>query len=305
MRATPARPLVTSMEFACGKCGEAFLVPFPEVGAGRLDWALALGAGAGTQQHLTAGSWQQGHQRCGGARLLLLDSTHLRPTVDAPSSQGKYSPPVACETTGCRGRFFVPNRRNATCMDWQRLSVQVGGCGAWRCRRAPPWLDERQAAGQQSVRLTLARLQGLPRDERLGQGRVPVPVDVELLEDLVGAACSLLSAGAGCCGGSLCVRMKQQHRPAAACFIGLRALPACACQLHPAPRCPPAWPGGLRRPWGRGQCGGRGQGHQRRGGRARWATLGSAAFDGRSREVAGCRLQLEMCGCRILSRAHW
>lgn len=96
VRCTPVRPLVTEMEFVCGKCGEAFLCPFPE---------------------------------------------------------GKYTPPVSCATDGCRGRQFHPNRGRTACVDWQRLTVQ-----------------------------------GLPRDERIGQGRVPAPIDVELLEDLVGCA---------------------------------------------------------------------------------------------------------------------
>eukprot|EP00887_Chlorella_sp_A99_P007436 scaffold2.g7436.t1 len=95
VRCTPVRPLIQGMEFICGKCGEAWMCPFPD---------------------------------------------------------GRYAPPVACATPGCRSKYFAPHRANAACADWQRVS-----------------------------------LQGLPRDERAGQGCVPTPVDVELLDDLVGS----------------------------------------------------------------------------------------------------------------------
>jgi DNA helicase MCM8 len=62
---------------------------------------------------------------------------------------GRFQAPAACGADGCRGRTLAPNRAAAACADWQRLAVQ-----------------------------------GLPRDERGGEGRVPRPVDVELLDDL-------------------------------------------------------------------------------------------------------------------------
>lgn len=92
-RATPVRPLVTSMQFVCAKCASQLDVPFPD---------------------------------------------------------GRFQPPTSCGVDGCRSRTLAPNRSATTCVDWQRVQVQ-----------------------------------GLPRDERGGEGRVPRPMDVELLEDLV------------------------------------------------------------------------------------------------------------------------
>ncbi|KAG7670797.1 hypothetical protein Ndes2526B_g01449 [Nannochloris sp. 'desiccata'] len=93
-RTTPVRPLVTSMEFVCAKCGSSREVDFPD---------------------------------------------------------GRFQLPTSCGVDGCRSRTLAPNRAAAKCVDWQRV-----------------------------------QLQGLPRDEgRSGEGRVPRPIDVELLEDLV------------------------------------------------------------------------------------------------------------------------
>ena len=92
-RLTSVRPLVTSMEFVCAKCGSPKDIDFPD---------------------------------------------------------GRYQHPAHCGADGCRSRTLAPNRAAAHCVDWQRV-----------------------------------QLQGLPRDERGGEGRIPRPMDVELLEDLV------------------------------------------------------------------------------------------------------------------------
>ena len=63
---------------------------------------------------------------------------------------GRYEPPTICGADGCRSRTLAPNRSATACVDWQRV-----------------------------------QLQGLPRDEKAGEGRVPRPMDVELREDLV------------------------------------------------------------------------------------------------------------------------
>lgn len=91
-RATPVRPLLTSLQFVCAKCGSAQDVHFPD---------------------------------------------------------GRFLQPVSCGVDGCRSRTLAPNRAETTCVDWQRIT-----------------------------------LQGLPGDERGAQGRVPRPLDAELLEDL-------------------------------------------------------------------------------------------------------------------------
>lgn len=70
VRATTPQPLVTEMEFVCGKCGAPHRVPFPD---------------------------------------------------------GRYTPPASCGEGGCRSRTFTPNRGTSVCVDWQRVSLQVGG----------------------------------------------------------------------------------------------------------------------------------------------------------------------------------
>lgn len=72
VRATPAQPLVTDMEFVCGKCGAAQRAAFPD---------------------------------------------------------GRFTPPPACGEQGCRSRTFTPNQATAACVDWQRVSLQVGAGG--------------------------------------------------------------------------------------------------------------------------------------------------------------------------------
>lgn len=95
IRATPVRPMVTSMTFICAKCGAPKDVEFPD---------------------------------------------------------GRFVQPQSCGSDGCRARTLNPDRSSATCIDWQRVQVQ-----------------------------------GLPRDEKGNEGRVPSPIDVELLEDLAGS----------------------------------------------------------------------------------------------------------------------
>ncbi|KAL4857670.1 putative DNA helicase [Chlorella vulgaris] len=68
-----------------------------------------------------------------------------------PFPDGRFAPPPSCGDNGCRSRTLVPVQSTAACVDWQRVS-----------------------------------LQGLPKDERNSLGRVPVPIGVELSEDLVG-----------------------------------------------------------------------------------------------------------------------
>lgn len=92
-RITPVRPLVTSMQFVCGKCGNSRMVDFPD---------------------------------------------------------GRFLFPSSCGIDGCRSRTLAPNRAVATSIDWQRVA-----------------------------------LQGMPRDERGNEGRVPRQVDVELINDLI------------------------------------------------------------------------------------------------------------------------
>lgn len=38
---------------------------------------------------------------------------------------GAYCPPAACDTDGCRGRTFQPDRKSARGVDWQKLRIQV------------------------------------------------------------------------------------------------------------------------------------------------------------------------------------
>lgn len=62
---------------------------------------------------------------------------------------GRYTLPTSCGVDGCRSRTLAPNRSMVVCEDWQRIQVQ-----------------------------------GLPRDEKISQGQVPRPIDVELCNDL-------------------------------------------------------------------------------------------------------------------------
>lgn len=70
-------------------------------------------------------------------------------THEVPFPDGRFQPPLSCGMEGCRSRTLAPNRSAVTCVDWQRVQIQ-----------------------------------GLPRDERGVEGRVPRPMDVELLDDL-------------------------------------------------------------------------------------------------------------------------
>jgi DNA helicase MCM8 len=75
-------------------------------------------------------------------------------TKEVEFPDGRFQPPTSCGVDGCRSRTLAPNKAAAKCVDWQRV-----------------------------------QLQGLPRDEgRNSEGRVPRPIDVELLEDLVESA---------------------------------------------------------------------------------------------------------------------
>jgi hypothetical protein len=38
---------------------------------------------------------------------------------------GIYQPPTSCKGDGCRGRTFLPHRKSAKTMDWQKLRIQV------------------------------------------------------------------------------------------------------------------------------------------------------------------------------------
>ena len=68
VRATTPAPVVTDMEFVCGKCAATQAVPFPD---------------------------------------------------------GRFAAPQRCVEMGCRSRTFAPNRTACTCIDWQRVSLQV------------------------------------------------------------------------------------------------------------------------------------------------------------------------------------
>lgn len=84
VRATAPTPVVTDMEFVCGKCGEATRAAFPD---------------------------------------------------------GRYTPPEGCPTHGCRGRVLTPQQSSAACIDWQRISLQVGraaGPALWALARCQP-----------------------------------------------------------------------------------------------------------------------------------------------------------------------
>lgn len=88
VRATAPQPLVTTMEFVCGKCGAPRRAAFPE---------------------------------------------------------GRFTPPAACGEGGCRSRTFTPILSSATCVDWQRVLLQVGWAGG-RGRAGCCWVDACRAA---------------------------------------------------------------------------------------------------------------------------------------------------------------
>lgn len=94
---------------------------------------------------------------------------------------GRFSPPGGCAERGCRSRTFQPVRANSTCIDWQRVGLQVcawegvlggggedgwGACEAWvhTCRRLSPasWCSSTDLLYQHSPR----PCQGPPRDEQ-------------------------------------------------------------------------------------------------------------------------------------------
>lgn len=39
---------------------------------------------------------------------------------------GRFTPPTSCPEDGCRSRTFTPQHSTASCIDWQRISLQVG-----------------------------------------------------------------------------------------------------------------------------------------------------------------------------------
>lgn len=216
VRSTAPQPLVTSMEFVCGKCGAAQRVPFPD---------------------------------------------------------GRYTPPAGCAEHGCRSRTFMPVRPSAACIDWQRVVLQVGAglapaatrwlhsalclcscCTCWRC--SPSACVHRFLCPPE---------QGLPKDERAAVGRVPVPIGVELTEDLVRwQACDmavLLLAVVWVCYPWCCC---QGSCP---CWPGTSALCSSllSCVQWPANFALPTRAGGRLRPRRRGHCGGHRQSAERRG----------------------------------------
>lgn len=119
-----------------------------------------------------------------------------------PFPDGRFAPPAGCAEHGCRSRTFAPNRAASRCIDWQRVALQVRGepglgVWAWLLRDSNSALSSgaicRQLPGL--CMLLTCRLrcppcwpQGLPRDEKGSGGRVPVPISVELTEDLVGGS---------------------------------------------------------------------------------------------------------------------
>ena len=60
-------------------------------------------------------------------------------TQSVPFPDGRFAAPQRCVEMGCRSRTFAPNRTAYTCIDWQRVSLQV--CvlrsGSWS-RTTPP-----------------------------------------------------------------------------------------------------------------------------------------------------------------------
>ena len=40
---------------------------------------------------------------------------------------GRFAAPASCTQPGCRSRTFAPNKAASACIDWQRISLQVGG----------------------------------------------------------------------------------------------------------------------------------------------------------------------------------
>ena len=38
---------------------------------------------------------------------------------------GIYQPPTSCDGGGCRSRTFIPQRKTAKTIDWQKLRLQV------------------------------------------------------------------------------------------------------------------------------------------------------------------------------------
>lgn len=191
VRATAPTPVVTEMEFVCGKCGEATRAAFPD---------------------------------------------------------GRYTPPEGCPTQGCRSRVLTPQQQSSTCMDWQRISLQVvhaAGPGFWVALLVPPRpacsavltaavLLLSQSPARPCVHVSPpavpARLptQGLPKDEKAAMGRVPVPIAVELTEDLVGCCApgdvatvvgvvKVMNGDLGPGGASWGGTKGSQQRPAQAC----------------------------------------------------------------------------------------
>ena len=196
VRATAPQPLVTSLEFVCGKCGAAQRVPFPD---------------------------------------------------------GRYTPPAGCAEHGCRSRTFMPLRPSAACIDWQRVALQVGGaggCSGWplllvagaRPRAPPAAAAACRAAAPRPINTQKAAAlppsppaQGLPKDERGYVGRVPVPIGVELTEDLVGAGLSFFLFH--------CFQTARCWLPALGCCHHWRCCPCVylqhgASMLLPAPAAP-------------------------------------------------------------------
>jgi len=114
-------------------------------------WLAVGGMLAGWQQDLqylvyrsTAGRWAARRRSVFAGRLVTIKGTvvrasNIRPLVtdlDFLCSKcgevaterlvdGIYQPPTSCRGDGCRGRTFLPQRKSAKTVDWQKLRIQV------------------------------------------------------------------------------------------------------------------------------------------------------------------------------------
>jgi len=67
--------------------------------------------------------------RASSIRPLVTQLNFLCPKCGEVSTQqlvdGVYQPPASCGGDGCRGRTFLPQRKSAKTIDWQKLRIQV------------------------------------------------------------------------------------------------------------------------------------------------------------------------------------
>ena len=175
IRVAPLRPFVTTMSFICPRCQVACTFPLT-------DGRHAPTCHQNPAACISCLAYPFLHHKClpssfAGSRpvkilrhwllsipdsapqmfALLIRRIPASTLNDDPTlSVYRYEQPPGCPSTGCRAKLLVPDRRNCTTRDWQKIKIQ----------EAPSSGNEYDSEGN-------------------GYGRVPRQMEIELSETLI------------------------------------------------------------------------------------------------------------------------